>query len=196
MILHIICSLIIDPLLIILAFAAVLNADDKVTLMGAPLFESCPLMLMTKDDLFKPLGLETEFIPWQNPDQYRAMLTSGRADFVVVSILELIRIGQKLAGIRRIFTVESSSLWLLGHTPVAGLADLRGKTLALPFRGDTLKIMPPMLLSAGNGLGHISIIACTHLDMPTLYGCVPLCLFFVWSGELVIRKLLVRWTHG
>ncbi len=51
------------------------------------------------------------------------------------------------------------------------------------------------VLGTGNGLGYILGLSRARLDMPTLYGCVLLCLIFVWGTEVVIKKLMSRWLH-
>lgn len=137
-----------------------LNADQPVILLGGPLFESCPMMLMASDNLFGSMGRKTKFVAWRNPDQYRAMLTSGRADFVVVSTLEYRRLSQRRNDIELLFVVEGSPLRLIGRRSDIGLEDLRGQRIALPFRGDMPELMLGMLLRGSSiGMDDVSIVS-------------------------------------
>ncbi len=135
-------------------------AGNRVVLLGAPLFESCPMMLMAEDKVFAPLGLTCEFVPWRTPDQYRAMLASGQADFLVVSTLEYTRLMRKVKGIKLLFVVEGSPLWLLGPQTGICLNDLAGKSIALPFRGDMPELTLAMLVAGSpvnmNDIGIVS----------------------------------------
>lgn len=119
---------------------------DPVVMLGGPLAESCPMMLMAAEDAFASVGRKSVFVPWQSPDQYRAMMVSGQADFVVLSTLEYARLARRLEGVEPLFTVAGSSLWLLGRLPDIPLDALRGKTIALPFRGGMPEITLGMLL--------------------------------------------------
>jgi NitT/TauT family transport system substrate-binding protein len=130
----------------LLACVACASAAEPVTLLGGPLAESCPMMLMAEEDAFAPLGLESVFVPWQSPDQYRAMMVSGQADFVALSTLEYARLAKRLKNVELLFTLAGSPLWLLGPTREVALAELRGKTVALPFRGGMPEITLAMLL--------------------------------------------------
>lgn len=69
----------------------------------------------------------------------------------------------------------------------ASLVVVTGNSMRLVVLGE--------VLGAGEGLGYVVSISRARLDMPVLYGCVIICFAFVWSGEIIIRKLLLRWCR-
>ncbi len=133
-------------LVIVLLWITPCGAARRLNLLGAPLFESGALMLMAQEDVFARLGYETHFIPWRSPDQYRAMLLSGQADILVISALEYTRLRKALPDLNLLFSVAGTPLWLLGSAGDIRLEELRGKRLALPFRGDMPELTLRLLL--------------------------------------------------
>ncbi len=77
---------------------------------------------------------------------------------------------------------------MLGGALASSLVLVTGNSLRLVIMAE--------VLGADNGLGFVLGISRARLNMPDLYGCVLLCLLFVWGVELTIRKVLFRWLHG
>lgn len=125
------------------------EAYEKLIMSGPPIAESCPMMLMAKEDALAKKGLKAEFRPWMTPDHYRALISSGSSAYIVVSTLEYVRLGKILDGVRLMFSVEGSPLWIMGHKADIELKEIENSTVALPFRGDMPEILMDMLMDAG-----------------------------------------------
>lgn len=126
---------------------------EKVILTGPAVFESCPMMLMAEDDVFSEIGLEVLFRPWNSPDQYRALFSSGESVYAVVSTLEYVRLSETLSGIGLLYNLAGSPLWIMGGKKNVELGDLQNAVVALPFRGDMPEVMLKMLI-AGSGIDY------------------------------------------
>lgn len=116
---------------------ATARTPGKVTLSSpfSPL--AMPMAYIVENDLLKDVADDVELIIWNTPDQLRAMMTQGQADFVsvpsnVASIfynkgvpLKLVRVS--IWGVFYIISNDAS---------VSSLHDLKGKEIYIPFRGD------------------------------------------------------------
>ncbi|WP_321529886.1 ABC transporter permease subunit [uncultured Desulfuromonas sp.] len=80
------------------------------------------------------------------------------------------------------------------YTPLIGAALASSLTLVI---GNCMRlIILAEVLGAGEGLGYLLSLAKARLDMPMLYGTVLISLLFVWSGEMLVTRLLARCVHG
>ncbi len=132
---------------LILISAASGECRDKIILTGTAVFGTCPMIMMAEDKLFEANGFDAEFIPWNTPDQYRALISSGKQVYALISTLEYVRLNKSVRDMSSMFTVEGSQLWFMGRKEKMSLDDLREETVALPFRGDMPEIMLGMLLA-------------------------------------------------
>lgn len=134
-------------LLILLLSSVSAFAGGHIVMSGPPVLLSCPLMLMADDNSLAEYGYSSEFIPWSSPDQYRALLASDKAMYVIVSTLEYVRLSKIIKDIKLIFSEEGSPIWFLGEKENITIDELSKSTVALPFRGDMPEILLSMLLS-------------------------------------------------
>ncbi len=96
-----------------------------------------PMARIIEENLLADIAHEVELVVWNTPDQLRAMITRGQVDFVslpsnVAAIfynkgieLQLVRVS-----IWGVFYIISSD------PSITSLADLKGETIFVPFRGD------------------------------------------------------------
>ncbi len=110
---------------------------DKIVLSSpfSPL--AMPMAYIIENDLLKDYAEKTELAIWTNPDQLRAQMSGGSADFVslpsnTASIFYNKGVKLKLlkVSIWKVFYIVSED------TSVSSIEDLRGKTIYVPFRGD------------------------------------------------------------
>lgn len=101
-----------------------------------------PMAYMVEKKLLQDAAKDVELVIWNTPDQLRAMVARGKADFVsipsnVAAIfynkgvpLKLLRVS--VWGVFYIITTDPE---------VKGLSDLRGEKIFIPFRGDQPDLM-------------------------------------------------------
>src|SRR5690606_22862368 len=91
----------------------------------------------------KDIAEVVEFVPWRDPDQLRVMALDGRADVLAMPTNVAAKLYNRSAKLQ---LINMSTSGVLGHVSLdpalKSLADLRGKELAMPFRGD----MPDIVL--------------------------------------------------
>ncbi|ADD68838.1 hypothetical protein Dacet_2075 [Denitrovibrio acetiphilus DSM 12809] len=135
-------------------------AGEHLTMSGPATLESCPMMLMAEENALSVYGVTAEFIPWTSPDQYRAMLSSEKNLYVIVSTLEYVRLNKLIENARLLFSVEGSPIWFLGKKTGVTLKELESSIIALPFRGDMPEILLMMLMEkSGNDYKKTKIVS-------------------------------------
>lgn len=110
---------------------------DKITMASpfAPLV--MPMAYILENGLLDNVAEKTELKIWNNPDQLRAMMTSGTVDFTsvpsnVASIfynkgVKLKMLDVSIWGVMYIVSSDAS---------IKSLADMKGQSIYIPFRGD------------------------------------------------------------
>ncbi|HHX91779.1 MAG TPA: ABC transporter substrate-binding protein, partial [Paracoccus sp.] len=88
---------------------------------------------------------------WRTPDELRAGLTSGAIDLSVVPTQAAANLYNRGMGLRLVNVMTNGLLYVLAREGVIGsLADLAGKSLAVPFPNDTPDfVMRAILAQAG-----------------------------------------------
>jgi NitT/TauT family transport system substrate-binding protein len=116
----------------------------RLVLAGPPAPVSNALVRIVEDGLLADVAEQVEFVLWKDPDRQRALALHGGADVLAMPVN--VAANQYNRGID-LQLVEISAwgiLWIVTRDPnLHALADLRGKTLAVPFRGD----MPDIVLN-------------------------------------------------
>lgn len=134
---NILKTLLIIAFTLLFAGGSATAQQHKVTLSSpfSPL--AMPMAYIVENNMLKDVSDDVELVIWNTPDQLRAMMTKGQADFVsvpsnVASIfynkgvpLKLVRVS-----IWGVFYIISND------TTVSSLADLKGRDITIPFRGD------------------------------------------------------------
>jgi len=109
----------------------------KITLASpfAPLV--MPMAYIVENGLLDDVAEKTELIIWNSHEQVRAMITKGSADFVSVPSNVAAIFYNKGVNLKMIDISIWGVMYIVSSTPqVNSLADLKGQTLYVPFRGD------------------------------------------------------------
>ena len=115
----------------------------KLTLAGPSAAVSNALIRMVDSGALSDLAEVVEFVPWRDPDQLRVMALDGRADVLAMPTNVAANLYNRGTKLQLINVSTWGVLWLVSRDPaLKSLADLRGKELAMPFRGD----MPDIVL--------------------------------------------------
>ena len=117
----------------------------KLTLSGPFAAVSFPLIHMVDSGALRDVADTVEFVPWKDPDQLRVLALDRKqpADFVAMPSNVAANLYNRGVPLKLINVSTWGVLWLVSRDPaLKSLADLRGKELAMPFRGD----MPDIVL--------------------------------------------------
>lgn len=120
---------------------------DKLVLSGPFASVSHPIAYMIENGTLNDVAKKVEFTMWKNPDELRAMTIKGGADFIALPT----NVGANLYNKGVKTKLINVSVWgILGivstDKKINSLADLKGKKLVVPFRGDMLDIVLRTLL--------------------------------------------------
>lgn len=122
--------------------AAVLR--ERLVLAGPPAPVSYALLHMLESGALKELAREVSFIPWSNPDQLRALVVKGQADFIALPTNVAANLYNRGARLRLLDVSTWGVLWIVSRKPgPLTLADFRQQEIAIPFRAD----MPDIVFS-------------------------------------------------
>ena len=136
---------------VVLAFLVVTGTASaqklpRLTLAGPSAAVSNPLIHMVDSGALADLADVVEFVPWRDPDQLRVMALDGRADVLAMPSNVAANLYNRGAKLRLLNVSTWGVLWLVSRDPaLKSLADLRGKELAMPFRGDMPDIVFQLL---------------------------------------------------
>lgn len=115
----------------------------RLVLAGPFATVSHPLIHIVNSGALSDVASQVEFRLWKDPDQLRAMVLEGSADFIAVPTNVAANLHNKAQPIRLL----NVSVWgilniLSRESSQERLADFEGKELLVPFRGD----MPDLVL--------------------------------------------------
>ena len=136
---------------VVLAFLIVTGTASaqklpKLTLAGPPASVSNPLIHMVDSGALADVAERVEFVLWRDPDQLRVMALDGRADVLAMPTNVAANLYNRGAKLQLLNVSTWGVLWLVSRDPtLKSLADLRGKELAVPFRGDMPDIVFQLL---------------------------------------------------
>ncbi|KIX14744.1 ABC transporter substrate-binding protein [Dethiosulfatarculus sandiegensis] len=161
------CGLIWAIILLLSAIQAQAFAKlEKLTFSGMPVHETYPLLVIKEKNLLKDVAEKIEFIAWKNPDQLKALILGGQADFITLTTNVAQALYEKGVPLKLVQVSVSSNMWIMGRGPEhSGLGRIKGKKLALPFRGE----MPEALfrlIAKGNGLDPDKDFTITYMASP------------------------------
>jgi len=115
----------------------------RLVLAGPFASVSNPLVHMVESGALADLADKVEFVSWRDPDQLRLMALDGRADVLAMPVNVAANLYNRGAKLRLLNVSTWGVLWIISRdAQVKRLADLRGRELAMPFRGD----MPDIVL--------------------------------------------------
>jgi NitT/TauT family transport system substrate-binding protein len=138
--------------LLLMGPAASLGAAPlKIIMAGLPVYETYPMLAMAESHCLNDVCAGLEFTPWNNPDQMRALMAGGQAHFMVMPSNVAIKLRANGIKVKLALVSLSSTLWIVSNDgKVSSLQELKGREIAIPFRGD----MPEIIFSrVASGLG-------------------------------------------
>lgn len=120
-------------------------AGARGLILSGPLTaESYPLIWMAEHPSPPGAPDRMTFIPWNTPDQVRTLLIRGEADIAAVPTAMAANLFNRGLPVQLADVSFPKSLWIVSTEPgISTLKGMRGKTIAMPFRGD----MPEIIFS-------------------------------------------------
>ncbi len=114
------------------------GANPKgLTFYGAPLTLSLPLIHVVDRDGVSPVLSGLRFRKWSSPDELRAGIASGAAAVSTAPTATAANLYNRGLGMRLLCVITSGMFYVMTTDPaIAGLADLAGRRVLVPFRGD------------------------------------------------------------
>ena len=138
-------------LLVMGSAAQAWSGPKKIIMAGMPVYETYPMLAMAENDCLNDVCAGVEFVPWNNPDQMRSLMAGGQAHFMVMPSNVAVKLRENGIKVKLVLVSLSSTLWIISNDgKVSRLEELKGREIALPFRGD----MPEIIFSRiAAGLG-------------------------------------------
>lgn len=120
---------------------------DMLSLWGPPAGPSVTLAHAVATGRLSQLAKDASFTAWRNPDELRAGLTSGQITASVVPAQLAANLYNRGFPIRLANIMTEGLLYVLSEDQgIGAIPDLAGRSLAVPFRGDTPEILFTQLL--------------------------------------------------
>jgi len=146
---------------------AVAQPIGTLALYGPPAGPSITLAHAVATGQFSEIAETTTFSVWRNPDELRAGLTSGQIALSVVPIQAAANLYNRGFPIRLANAMTDGLYYILAEdAAITSIADLAGRHIAVPFRGDTPEIVLGQLL-AHHGLDAETDLQITYAGTPT-----------------------------
>jgi len=114
------------------------RAQEKpLVLWGPPAIPSVILAQATQDAELARVAPGVSFAVWRNPDEMRAGIASGEMSAVILPVYAAANFYNRGLPVRLANVLTEGLLYVVsGDESVKTIADLRGKTIACPFRND------------------------------------------------------------
>lgn len=132
-----------------LAAPAILRAAPapRLALYGPPAAPTITLAHAVATGMLADLAAEVSLTVWRTPDELRAGLTSGAIDLSIVPAQMAANLYNRGMGMRLVNVMTDGLLYIMAREgAIGGMADLAGKTLAVPFPNDTPDFIARALL--------------------------------------------------
>lgn len=136
-----------------LATPNILSAATTETLeiWGPPVGPSAVLAHAAKTGALSHIAPNVDVKIWRNPDELRAGLTSKNIALSVVPVQAVVNLYNKGFPIQLVNVMTKGLLYVISSNPeIKSLQDLSGKSLVVPFKGDTPDIILDRLLDHEN----------------------------------------------
>lgn len=142
-------------------------AIEELALFGPPAGPSVTLAHAVAAGLFADVADTAAFNAWRNPDELRAGLTSSTIQLSVVPVQAAANLFNRGFPIRLANVMTDGLLYVASEdTGISTIPDLAGRSLAVPFRGDTPEILLNQLL-AHHGLDPEKDLQLNYVGGPT-----------------------------
>lgn len=121
---------------------------DRLAMFGPPAGPSITLAHAVARGLFEPIAGEVSFATWKDPDELRAGIASGTMQVTVLPTQAAANLYNRGLGVRLANVMTDGLTYVMAADPgIAGIADLAGRSVALPFRNDTPDILLRRLMA-------------------------------------------------
>jgi len=131
-------------LLSLICFAAVFCSSEKnrseIVLSGPAVDASFPMVCMAARNVNLD-GKKIRFIPWSSPDQLRALVSGKQIDLAAVSTNASANLYNRGISVRQLLVSVPGNGEIIASFNISRLSDLKGKTIVMPFKGDTPDIV-------------------------------------------------------
>ncbi|MCA6105871.1 ABC transporter substrate-binding protein [Bradyrhizobium cenepequi] len=117
-------------------------AAGPLTFWGPPAAPSIVLAHAVASGALKEIDASAAFKIWRTPDEMRAGLSSGTMEAVIVPTNVAANLHNRGLDVRLLNIMTRGLLYVVAGEKIMGIEDLRGKTIAVPFRSD----MPDFVL--------------------------------------------------
>jgi NitT/TauT family transport system substrate-binding protein len=117
----------------------------RLVLVGPPGPMAIPLVYIVKNDKLADIAEETKFLMWRNPDQLRAIIGGGEeGHFLTMPSNSAAMFYNKGIGLNLLDISVWGILYVISTDPqVKTIADLKGKEVVVPFKGN----MPDLIFN-------------------------------------------------
>ena len=119
---------------------------NVIRLSGPALGESLPFLAMVEFERFRPQGVEVRFVPWNSPDQLRALIVGGQVDGALLTTAAASIFHNKGLATQVVVLQEAPIFIVSSHSGPNRLDDLTGD-LFFPFGPGE---MPELLFQAAS----------------------------------------------
>lgn len=152
-----------------LAVPALLRAQDRLAelaLFGPPAGPSVVLAHAVATNGFAAIAAKATMSAWRSPDELRAGLTSGGIQLSVMPVQAAANLYNRGFPIRLANIMTEGLLYIVaGDVGISSIPDLKGRSIAVPFRGDTPEILLSRLL-AHHGIDAERDLKITYAGSP------------------------------
>lgn len=133
---------------------------ETLALFGPPAGPSVSVSHAVGSGAFDTIADTATFAAWRTPDELRAGLTSGTMQLSVVPVQAAANLYNRGFPIRLANVMTNGLLYIISaDDSISNFADLKGRKIAVPFRGDTPEIIFGQLLT------HHGIDAANDVDL-------------------------------
>ncbi|WLR95656.1 ABC transporter substrate-binding protein [Shinella zoogloeoides] len=142
-----------------LASPSILRAAAPLTLYGPPAAPSAVLAHAVKGGFLRDVAPSAVFRAWKTPDEMRAAVASGSMGAVVMPSYAAANLHNRGLGLGLLNVLTTGLLYVVSKDEsLKTVADLKGRTLALPFKNDMPDfVMARLLTKAGLGQGDVTL---------------------------------------
>lgn len=154
------------PMLALPRFARAQGRIETLGFYGPPAGPSVTLAHAVATNRFAEIAASASMTAWRTPDELRAGLTSGTMLLSVVPVQAAANLYNRGFPIRLANVMTNGLLYIASEkADIGAIPDLRGRKVAVPFRGDTPEILFGQLL-AHHGLNGETDLEITYAGTP------------------------------
>ncbi|MCT7571875.1 ABC transporter substrate-binding protein [Aliarcobacter butzleri] len=111
--------------------------ENKIVVAGPIATVSHPIFHMIQNDVLKDIGKKIEFRLWNNPDELRAIILKGDADFIALPTNVASNLYNKGVNLKLLNVSVWGILQMISRDPnLKTIKDFKDKEIVIPFRAD------------------------------------------------------------